>query len=170
MFFGLPVNQVISVSQVIPVIPVSQVIPVSPVSPVSQVSPFSPASPVSPVRLVSPASPVSPVSPVRLAHLLVDFRVILKVFNPSGQVITLSKNRQCQKTWTIFLKVLPSPFLHSYPFDSQWRCLRYCQYCQYSMRVETNAVPQIDSLGCIRRLSTGVTWTFGRNSGSQTNR
>ena len=38
------------VSQVIPVIPVSQVIPVI---------------------------PVSPVSPVRLAHLWVDFRVIL---------------------------------------------------------------------------------------------
>ena len=48
--------------------------------------------------------------------------------------------------------------------------LKYCQYCQYSMRVETNVVPQIDAHGCIWRLSTGVTWTFGRNSGSQTNR
>ena len=46
-------------------IPVSQVIPVIPVIPVS---------PVSPVSLVSP---VSPVGPVRLAHLWVDFRVIL---------------------------------------------------------------------------------------------
>ena len=59
MFFGFPVNQVI------PVIPVSQVIPVIPVIPAS------PVSPVSPVR------PVSPVSPVKLAHLWVDFRVIL---------------------------------------------------------------------------------------------
>ena len=53
MFFEFPINQVILV------IPVSQVIPVSPVNP------------------VSPVSQVSPVSPVMLAHLWVDFRVIL---------------------------------------------------------------------------------------------
>ena len=45
-----------SISQVIPVIPESQVIPVSP---------------------MSQMSPVSPASPVSLAHLWVNFRVIL---------------------------------------------------------------------------------------------
>ena len=58
-------NPVIPESQVIPVIPVIQVIPVIPVS---QVIPVSPLSPVSLVRSVSP---------VRLAHLWVDFRVII---------------------------------------------------------------------------------------------
>ena len=66
-FFRYSVNQII---QVIPVIPVRQVIPMSPVS---QLIPVIPVSPVSPV------SPVNPVSPVRLAHLWVDFRVILAV-------------------------------------------------------------------------------------------
>ena len=93
----------------------------------------------------------------------VDFRIIIKVFNPSGQAITLPPNRQFQKTWTVSFKGASRHFLHSYSFDSQWRCLRYCQYCQYSMRVETNVVPQIDSHGCIRHLSTGVDLDFCQN-------
>ena len=60
----------------IPVIPVNPVIPVIPVSQVVLVIPVIPVIPVSPV---SPVSPVGPVSPVSLAHLWVDFRVILSV-------------------------------------------------------------------------------------------